>query len=188
MSYCLLKDEHAVDLAPALIKCTSLTALHLDGNHFEKCVGPLVVGLTQLEVLYVSYQCDDKHADRCVGLLRHHTLLRTLYMDLGDVGEASIRALAELLPHLPCLEVVDFEWEGGPDDLSVLESVLQRSLSITSATGRGAPRWRDSETDLTFDRNCIRNASLLSMVTVPADGSGMMLVRDSPFPFPLVDA
>ena len=108
MSHCQLTDENGRDLAAALLSCTSLTALRLDGNHIETEMGPLVVGLTQLRLLNVARRWEDKHLARLVGLLGHHTLLHSVY--LGAVGEASIQALVDWLPHVPNLEEIGLRW------------------------------------------------------------------------------
>ena len=42
-----------------------------------------------------------------------------------------------------------------------LEAVIQRSLSLRKAVGMS---WLDGETNLTFNRNRIRNASLLTLL------------------------
>ena len=161
LSYCDLRYRHAVDLTPVLANCTFLTALRLDGNKLKKGVGPLVAGLTQLQILHVaSRKWKDKHAARLVGLLRHHTQLYSL--NLGDgLGEASMQALANWLPQLPCLEAVGFEFTASVD-ISVLRDAIHSSLTVWHILKRPSA-WCNDVTKLVFHRNRVRNASLSSM-------------------------
>ena len=167
--YCLGGNAYLEAITPPLLHHASLTKLKICGPS-KGPVGLLVTGLTRLQVLDLS-DCYLEDMAQWVGDLRHLTHLRSLVLQDYNLDDKTAEMLADVLPHLPCLEVLEIK----TTDTSALGLAIQQSLSIRCSNSNCGKKC--NRIFYAVKCNRVRHATLESLSCLPNQEKGSIVVK-----------